>query len=131
MLNACGQCHLRSAAHPSLPLRATPEVGTIVGHMVAHQRAADQMLQGLVTPSDALWKDGARAFSTAALHPADIPVPAMERRQLAATEEKLHRLAGDAAQATEPRARANYYGQLLAACADCHSRSTRWGPRGF
>jgi hypothetical protein len=128
MLNACGQCHLAIGARPTLPLRPEPELGGVVGHMLAHRRAADQMFQGLVLPSHALWRDGTRAFAVAALHGSDLPVSAAERRQLTQTEERMHRLATDAAQATDLRARANFYGQLLAGCADCHHRSAWWGP---
>lgn len=130
MLNACGQCHRAVGAHPSLSLRVAPELGGVVGHMLAHQRAADQIFQGLVVPSDALWRAGARALASAPLHSAELPVGALEGRKLARTEQQIHRVATDAAQATEPRARANYYGQMLAGCADCHRRSAKWGPRG-
>jgi hypothetical protein len=128
MLNACGQCHQLAGVQPAVALRPSARVGGLVGHMMEHQRAADQIFQGLVIPSDRLWRDGTRALATAPLHPADLPVGAAERRALSSTEERMHRLSTDAAQATEPRARANYYGQLLAACADCHSRSKTWGP---
>jgi cytochrome c553 len=130
MLNACGQCHQLAGVQPAITLRPSPQIGGLVGHMLEHQRAADQIFQGLVTPSDVKWRDGMRAFAAAPLHAADLPVGAQARRTLFQTEERMHRLAGDAAQATEPRTRANYYGMLLAGCADCHSRSKTWGP-GF
>jgi hypothetical protein len=50
------------------------------------------------------------------------PVTAVVRAPLAQTEERLHRLATGAAQATDPAARAAFYGQFLAGCADCHPR---------
>jgi hypothetical protein len=128
MLNACGQCHVLAGVQPVVTLRPSAQVGGLVGHMLEHQRAADQIFQGLVIPSDRLWRAGARALATAPLHPADLPVSPVERRTMSSTEERLHRLSTDAAQATELRARANYYGQLLVACADCHSRSKAWGP---
>jgi hypothetical protein len=132
MLNACGQCHLSVGVRPPGTPRPPPELGGVVGHMLAHQRAADQIFLAVVTPSDALWRDGTRAFATEPLlRAADLPAPSKERRQMTATEERMHRLASDAAQATDPRARANYYGQLLAGCADCHSRSAKWGPPGW
>ena len=128
LLNVCGQCHQAVGTRPSLPLRSEPELGGVVGHMLAHRRAADQMFQGLVSPSNALWRDGARAFATAPLHAGDLPVNSAGRKQMIQTEERMHRLATDAAQATDLRARANFYGQLLAGCADCHRHSPRWGP---
>jgi cytochrome c553 len=128
ILNACGQCHLALDAKPSFTLRPESELGGIVGHMLAHRRAADQMFQGLATPSNALWREGTRAFASAPLHAGDLPVNQADRKWLTQTEERMHRLSTDAAQATEPRARANYYGLLLGGCADCHGRSARWGP---
>jgi cytochrome c553 len=128
MLSACGQCHRLVGARPSIAVRGSPELGGLVGHMLAHQRAADQIFQGLLLPSDALWREGTRAFASQPLHSMDLPVGGLERRKLSRTEEQIHRIATDAAQANEPRARANYYGQLLAGCADCHSQSAKWGP---
>jgi hypothetical protein len=128
MFTACGQCHQLVGTQPVLRSRPSPEVGGLVGHMLEHQRAADQIFQGLVVPSDSKWRDGLRGFAKAPLNPTDLRVGAEARRTLSQTEERMHRLATDAAQATEPRSRANYYGLLLAGCADCHSRSKSWGP---
>lgn len=130
MLTACGDCHRSVGTMPAAPLAIHRELGGVVGHMLAHQRAADQMLQGLIVPSDSLWRAGTRAFVSAPLHPSDLPVHSAERRQLAPIEERIHRLATDAAQATDARARASFYGQMLAGCADCHKQHARlWGPK--
>ncbi|MDH4065501.1 MAG: hypothetical protein OEW19_13970, partial [Acidobacteriota bacterium] len=52
------------------------------------------------------------------------------RRQLAPTEERVHRLATDAIQATDAKTRAGFYGQVLAGCADCHKLHAKlWGPK--
>lgn len=128
MLNACGQCHQLAGVRPSLTIPRGAIVGGVVGHMIEHQRAADQIFQGLVTPSDSMWRDGTRALAKAPLSAADLPIAESDRRKLALTEARIHRLASDAAAATEPRARANYYGQLLAGCADCHGHPKVRGP---
>jgi hypothetical protein len=130
LLNACGDCHRSVGTMPATPLAIRPELGGVVGHMLAHQRAADQMLQGLIVPSNSLWQAGARAFVSAPLHPKDLPMHSAERRHLAPIEERIHRLATDAAQATDARARASFYGQMLAGCAGCHKQHAKlWGPQ--
>ena len=90
--------------------------------MLEHQVAVQQLVEGLVVPSDATWRNGARALAAAPMNATELPVDAAVRRQLAPTEERLHRLATGAAEADDPFARAAFYGQLLAACADCHTR---------
>jgi len=115
---------------PAQAIRPRPQVGGVVGHMLEHQVAVDLMFQGLVVPSDSLWRQGTRAMATAPLHPRELPVDSAVRRELAPTEERVHRIATAAAQATDPFARAGFYGQMLAGCADCHKRHARiWGPK--
>lgn len=130
MLMACGNCHRALGTMPALASRARSPVGGVVGHMVDHQIAVDLMLQGLVVPSDSLWRQGTRAMATAPLHPRELPVDSAVRRELAPIEERVHRLATDAVQADDPFARAGFYGQMLAGCADCHKRHAKvWGPK--
>jgi len=130
MLIACGNCHRALGTMPAQAIRPRPQVGGVVGHMLEHQVAVDLMFQGLVVPSDSLWRQGTRAMATAPLHPRELPVDSAVRRELAPTEERVHRIATAAAQATDPFARAGFYGQMLAGCADCHKRHARiWGPK--
>jgi hypothetical protein len=130
LLSLCGPCHRASGTRPTLALPRPPVVGGVVGHMLEHQRATEQMLQGLVVPSDTLWKDGARSFAASPLHPTELPVDSSARRQMMATEERLHRTAAQAVEATESLARTTAYGLILAACADCHRQHPKiWGPR--
>jgi hypothetical protein len=130
MLNACGDCHRAVGTMPAMPLTPRPKLGGVVGHMLAHQQAADQLLQGLMTPSTSLWQAGAKGFAAAPLHPRDLPVSAEVRREMASAEERIHRIATDAFQATDSLARASFYGQILTGCADCHKRhATLWGPK--
>ncbi|MCC7242096.1 MAG: hypothetical protein IT180_09240 [Acidobacteria bacterium] len=130
MLTSCGNCHRTVGTRPAVPARPRPEVGGVVGHMLEHQLAADQLLEGLVIPSDTSWRAGARALMVAPLNPRELPVDSEIRRQLAPTEERVHRLATDAIQATDPLARAGFYGQVLAGCADCHRLHAKlWGPK--
>ena len=128
MLTACGDCHRAAGIRPEAPLPAPSPVGGVVGHMLQHQRAAEQMMHGLMLPSTAQWREGATAFGRAPLHPQDLPVDSAARRQMAATEERLHRTAGQAVETTDPLARENAYALILAACADCHRDHPKvWG----
>jgi len=129
MLSACGRCHRASRVTPTFPGPAPSTAGGLVGHMREHQVAADQLVQGLVVPSDAAWRSGARALATAPMHAEELPLDPVDRPPLARTEERLHRLATGAAEATDPAARAAFYGQFLAGCADCHTRYAKAKPR--
>lgn len=130
MLTACGNCHRAIGTRPAIPSTERPAVGGVVGHMLEHQVAADLLLEGLVIPSDTSWRAGAQALMKAPLNPRELPVDSAVRRQLAPTEERIHRLATDAVQATDSAARAGFYGQVLAGCADCHKLHAKiWGPK--
>ena len=122
MLSACGRCHRASGVTPAFPAPAQPVAAGLSGHMLEHQAAVRLLVEGLVAPSDTTWRNGARALASAPLNATELPVDAAVRTQLAPTEERLHRLATGAAEANDPAARAAFYGQLLAACADCHTR---------
>jgi cytochrome c553 len=122
MLSACGRCHRAAGVTPAFPAPSQPVATGLTGHMQEHQVAVRQLVEGLVVPSDAAWRNGARALAAAPLNATELPVDAALRRQLAPTEERLHRLATGAAESDDPFARAAFYGQLLAACADCHTR---------
>lgn len=130
MLNACGDCHRAVGTMPAVPSASRSQLGGVVGHMLEHQQAADQLLQGLIIPSTSLWRAGAKGLVTAPLNPRDLPVSAEARRAMASTEEHIHRIATGAIQATDSRARASFYAQILAGCADCHKQHAKlWGPK--
>jgi cytochrome c553 len=129
MLGSCGDCHLASGVMPAAALPRLPIVGGVVGRMKEHQRAVEQMLQGLVVPSNSLWREGAEGFATASLHPSDLPAKSVEQRQMTAVEDRLRQVAKAAATAPAGEARVIAYATLLATCADCHSRHAKvWGP---
>jgi hypothetical protein len=129
MLKTCGDCHRGVGTFPSAALPATPEVGGMVGHMLEHQRAADQMLQGLIVPSSASWRAGADGFSAAALRAESLPNDPQLTPELVASEKRIHELAAQAGKADAPDARAVFYGQIIARCADCHAVHRKvWGP---
>lgn len=127
MLGACGRCHRVSRVTPQFPAVSRIEPRDLAGKMQAHKAAADQLLLGLMVPSDVAWRTGAQALATAPMLGSDRPLDATLQPRLAATEEQLRRLAAEAVQVTDPRRREAFYAQFLAACADCH-RAHR--PRG-
>jgi hypothetical protein len=129
MLKTCGDCHRSVGTMPAPPQVPQPELGGVVGHMLEHQRAADQMAQGLIVPSNATWRAGAEGFRGAPLHPRALPGGVKLPAQVLASEERIHQLASQAVRAEDPGARAMFYGQILARCADCHAQhKTLWGP---
>jgi hypothetical protein len=130
MLKTCGDCHRGVGTMPAAPLDAPGSaVRGVVGHMLAHQHAADQMLQGLVVPSSTLWRAGAAGLSTPPLASADLPRDAKLGPEAKASEGRIHVLAGQAGRVDEPGARAVFYAQILARCADCHASHRKvWGP---
>jgi cytochrome c553 len=129
MLKTCGDCHRAAGTMPAAPQTPRPDLGGVVGHMLQHQTAADQMAQGLMIPSNTLWRTGTRGFQGAPLHPRALPAGAKLPASLMASEERIHQLASQALLAEDPGARAVFYGQILARCADCHAQHrTLWGP---
>jgi hypothetical protein len=129
MLKTCGDCHRGVGTMPAATLSSSPAVGGIVGHMLAHQRSADQMLQGLIVPSSALWRTGADGFSGAPLRTGKLPEDPRLTPELAASEKRVHELAAQAAKTDDDGARAVFYGQMIARCADCHALHQKvWGP---
>ena len=130
ILKSCGDCHQAASVMPAAPpLPPPPTVGGIVGHMLEHQRADEQMLQGLVIPSTRMWREGAHAFAHAPLHEKELPANTTGRRQMVQVELRLQTIAAGAVDVTDPSARAVSYGSILAACADCHKNHAKvWGP---
>ncbi len=130
MIAACGDCHRAAGVVPAPPKPATPpNVGGSVGHMLEHKVATDFMSEGLIIPSDSLWKQGATDLKEAPLRPAQLPRDQKLTPQIAAAEDHVHQLADRAAQAGEESTRVDVYGQLIATCAQCHGLHGRiWGP---
>lgn len=128
-LGACGTCHRASGVMPAAPLEPARPVGGIVGHMLEHQRALSNMVEGLVVPSTSRWQEGAKGLRAAPLKREGLPRNAGSTDTLMALEREVHALAEKAASAETPDARAAAYGELAAGCARCHSLHVRvWGP---
>lgn len=129
MLGQCGACHL-TAVRPPIPAASTRDLGGIVGHMREHQRAVDELLQGLVIPSSRLWSQGAERLRAEPLSTELLPRDPALTASVKDAETRVHRLADRATDATETAARTAAYAELLTTCAQCHSLHGRiWGPR--
>jgi hypothetical protein len=120
---ACGECHAATGGGPAVsePRREPPptEPDSFPDRMFRHRNAIEQLWLGLIAPSDAVWQEGALqlARSTSELHmqgavPEDIDQALRE----------LNWLGVQATLAREPFDRAESYGHVLGACAECHSR---------
>lgn len=117
----CASCHLAIGARVAFPAETRPAAGpTPAMRMPGHQRAAAQMWQGLIGPSDAHWFAGARALST-------VRATSFAPRAMPASEPALDdlariRLYASRALAADPRdARAELFGKLLTTCTHCHA----------
>ncbi len=131
ILATCGNCHQTVGVRPAFPpLQASPFApGGVVGHMLDHQRAADLMFQGLIVPSSTLWQEGANTLNVARLRDRELPRDSRWTPDIVRAEERLHRLAGDAAQMHDYGTRAASYAQIIATCAECHGLHQKvWGP---
>ncbi len=129
MVGECANCHQAVGVYPVPSVPATHDLGGIVGHMLEHQRAADEMLQGLLIPSPAQWRRGAERLEVAALHPSELPRDRQWTMEIRGAEARVHQVAAKAVKAGSPSARAATYVELLSSCATCHSLHKRiWGP---
>jgi cytochrome c553 len=130
MLQQCAACHRAAGIYPAPIALKRPDVGGIVGHMLDHLRAADDLLQGLVVPSDSLWQSGAERLRTATLDPRRWPPDPKLTVEARKADAAVHALADRAKAATTPNARGAVYADLLTTCASCHSLHRGvWGPR--
>lgn len=129
MIAACGDCHRAAGVVPAPAKPSQSPVGGTVGHMLEHKLATDLMSEGLIIPSDTLWKEGANDLKEAPLRPAELPRDQKLTPQIAAAEGHIHDLALKAGQASEQAARVEVYGQIISTCAECHGLHGRvWGP---
>jgi cytochrome c553 len=130
ILLACGDCH-RSAGTMPVPMTPTrPPVGGLVGHMLEHQRAADEMLEGLFIPSETQWLRGANRFVATPLRQQSLPRDPKLTPGIRQAEKRVHQLAERAIQARAWSDRGEIYAEMLMTCASCHSlHGVVWGPR--
>jgi hypothetical protein len=122
MAVACGGCHAASNSKPAFPAVTppTPKDET-AAHMLAHQHAVDLLYRGLVGPSDESWAEGAKALKASPLKAAQLPKTSKPSKDILKAEAEAHALADKAAAATDGKARAAVYAELVGGCASCHA----------
>ena len=124
----CANCHVASEVEVDFGQTGTPPGwADMASHMQRHQWAIDRLWEGLIAPSDASWSRGIRMLAEAPLHGTEATwdEEVHEGDELA---RKVHQLGREAATALLPYARAEVYGEMLGACAECHLR-TGGGPQ--
>lgn len=129
MVTGCATCHQGVGVFPVPSRPAGHDLGGIVGHMVEHQRAVDDMLIGLMVPSAAGWRRGAERLRAAPLLPREFPGDPKLTKDIRKVDLRVHELADQAIEAETPGARANAYVALLGTCSPCHGLHSKiWGP---
>jgi len=117
---ACNHCHDATRAVVAFAWEAPPPDGRdLAVQMRRHQWAAARLWEGLVGPSDTMWRGGAAVLATTQLDVASAGDGA-PRGDIAALAKAVRELATTAATVDEPDARAKLYGELLSVCAGCH-----------
>jgi cytochrome c553 len=109
---ACSSCHLLTGG-PSSPQFAVPLPGSSES-MLAHERAAERLWQGVVAPSDAAWIAGTDALIAAPELDSDVPDISHRAAHVRDLARRGQRIAADE--------RAELFGNLLLTCAGCHQR---------
>jgi cytochrome c553 len=125
LFGTCGQCHRANHIRAAVPVGTDVKVGGLVGHMLLHQKGADNLLEGLVAPSDAQWVEGVRIFASPKFDPRGMP--GKTRKAIEHGETELAVLAGHAAPAQRTRDRVDVYGKVIATCGNCHRQHARFG----
>jgi cytochrome c553 len=126
MLALCGDCHRGLGVTPSRDPRTNgTNAGGTVGHMMAHKRAVDLMIEGLTVPSASAWTQGAKLLSGAPLYRSDLKLDANVQQKVLDLERDVHGLATRAASADDDRSRVFFYSEIMQRCAACHSLSSK------
>lgn len=115
---ACGSCHVALGHRPELKTAPEPAAGDpLQAEMQRHQWAADRMWEGLVAPSDELWRSGAEVLAEPSLFGDPEPTDLSIVDRLAA---EVSGLAERAQTASTQKERAEIFGEALGTCGQCH-----------
>jgi len=129
LATGCATCHRGMGVFPAPSRPAGPDIGGSLGHMLEHQRAADEMLIGLMVPSTTDWREGADRLRTAPLLPRQFPKDPKLTTDIRKLDLRVHAMADEAVEAETPDERASAYTALLGTCTQCHSLHSKiWGP---
>ncbi len=118
---ACSRCHEAMNAVVTFAWEEAPaDAPDLPAQMKRHQWAAARLWDGLVGPSDELWREGALVLATSNLDAIAASGSGAPRGDVPALAKRVRELATTAGQAKEQDARAQIYGELLSTCAGCH-----------
>lgn len=121
LMLACGQCHERAEVRWPWDAPALPEGNSLQQHMDRHAWAADRMWEGLMLGDVERFDSGARQLAEAPLTPEALQ--GTHEARVGALAQRVHRRARQAPRAKDMAERSAIYGDVLAACADCHTRA--------
>jgi cytochrome c553 len=119
---ACSRCHEKTSAVVSFGWEVAPadEPG-LQPQMKRHQWAAARLWEGLVGPSDDVWREGATVLAATKLDVLATMGSGAPRGDLPALATRVRELAITAEKTDDGDARAKLYGELLSTCAGCHA----------
>ena len=116
----CARCHEERGAITAFAWEPEPPDGdALAAQMRRHQWAAARLWQGVIGPSDALWREGASALTRLRLDVGALaagPHGDLVREASA----RVRSLASQAAELEDRDARSNLYREMLEACVACH-----------
>ncbi len=101
---------------------------SLQSHMARHAWAVNRMWEGLVAHDAELWSKGLNELAEAPL-PAEVFGPNPPAGALDASQ-RAHELAASGISAKDQSERGNVYGQILAACSQCHDALGRGPGKG-
>lgn len=119
----CGDCHAATGGGPAVS-RPAPDSqhgarDSFPDRMFRHRQAIEQLWTGLITPSNAVWEQGAFELSRVS---AELDVQGELPAEFADAFQRLTSLGARARLARTAPEREQSYGLVLGACADCHRR---------
>lgn len=123
LAGACGSCHTTIGSGPDVDRGADlpPQKFEPGDNMHLHAWASQWLWLGVISGSEAAWQRGAKALNDQPLDLRwDEKPPDNGRQQL---EQLVYVLASKAAEIPEAPERAELYGQFVATCAQCHSKT--------
>jgi hypothetical protein len=88
--------------------------------MQRHQWAASRLWEGVIGPSDVAWREGASVMARTTIDLART-TNAKPNEDVVRHAETVHELSLRAIELSEPARRGALYGEMLEACASCHS----------
>lgn len=123
LVRTCATCHARLTGpvrlEVGIPPRPEPDLRV---RMLRHAWAMDELWNGMIGNTEPPWKAGATVLADPALAQSELVPKKTSSPQVDALAQSVERLGHRAVAASDTSVRAAIYGELLATCADCHTR---------